>query len=390
MNDQTKKRVVYTVLTLVILGLVAVAAYLYLSTAEERAASDTGSVEGRIPKVPTEINALYGVVEKIALLKSGEEFAVTPEQNLFRLTDFPVVSPSLNKTEDKVMFYKKEGGDLLSSDFTGKTQAKISNITIVGLFEAVWSNTHDRAAALYLDEEGEIVRGFIHIGTSSITALPQNIRTPSWSPDGKSLAYLLPLEDRLSLVVTNSSGKNPKTVFSTPILDAQIKWITSDKIALQTAPSGLAPGYIFMYSRSANSLLRALGPENGLAGLWPASGTRLIAGLTDKDGRRPKISLYSAGGEKLAAPDLQTIPQKCSWASTDKFYCAVPQGLDSGSVWPDDYLRGEINTADKIFYGDIKNGTVKEVFGQATFDISYLLVAKNESFLFWVNRKDGT
>ena len=47
----------------------------------------------------------------------------------------------------------------------------------------------------------------MHIGTSSIAVLPQDIKSFSWSPDGKSLAYLTPKDGALNLVIADSAGR---------------------------------------------------------------------------------------------------------------------------------------------------------------------------------------
>ncbi len=313
---------------------------------------------------------------------------IPEEQKLVQLTDFPVISVSLNAKGDKVLFYKKDGGDLFSSDFRGKEKTEVSNITIIGLVNALWSNLRDRAAVFYLDDETP--KSFLHQGTSTITVLPPNVKSFSWSPDGKSIAYLLPKNNQLSLVTANSSNGNPRAVFSTPIRDSQISWVGTTTIAFQTAPSGLAEGYLFTYNITTGRFNRILGPFFGLMSLWSPDATKILVSSTKPDGTGLGLSVYSNTGDPLFSFARKTIPEKCVFINALKLLCGVPRLLSATSVLPDEYLRGEINTSDTLIEFDLKTQDVKEIMKEGNFDMSNLLLSKEGDYLFFVNRTDGT
>lgn len=383
MNLTLTKQIIYFSLALIALGIIGFLAFQYLfPAAEETAKPEEPSVTGRIP------------AEEITREIAGEELKEAArseitgqlEPDLVALADFPVVSLALNPAGDKILFYKKDGGGLFASDFSGKNQEKISNLTIVGLTEALWAKNGDRAAVFYLDKE--VLKGFIQIGTSSVAALPQDTKSFSWSLDGRSLAYLTQKDDRLNLVIADSSGRNPRAIYRTPILDAQISWITPDRFAFQTAPSGLAEGYIFTFSRSSGVLARILGPLFGLSSLWSPDGSQVLIATTDTSGRNLRLTLYNSSGAAVFTITPPTIPEKCFWVSVSQLYCAVPQSTSADTIWPDDYLRGELNTSDRIMLLDLKEKTVKEIFS-SDFDVSILLVSKTRDYLFFIDRKNG-
>lgn len=322
-------------------------------------------------------------------LKPGEGIEITPEQKLIRITDFPVVSPTLNKEGDKLLFYKKDGGGLFTSDFSGQAQEKISNLTILGLTQALWSPTKDRAAVFYLDQD--ILKSFLHIGTSSVAILPQDVKSFSWSPDGKSLSYAIIKDGKLNLITADSSGKNQKTTYSTPLLDAQTAWVSADKIAFQTAPSGLATGYIFTLSRSNDAFNKITGPFYGLTSLWSTDGGKLIISLTNNQGGDLKTAVGDSSGKLGLQLGIKTLPEKCAWASVNELYCAVPQTILAENIWPDDYLQGKINTQDFIFYLNPDKKEQRQILGaEQNFDINNLLVSKNKDYLFFIDRNTGS
>ena len=382
MDLNRTKRIIYISIGVVVLGTVVFLSVRYFLSQETRTQEEEQRITGRAPGLQPS-----GKVEELKEEPRELEIAGRPEQKLVRLIDFPAIGPSLNKEQNKILFYKKDGGGLYRSDLGGGNQEKISNLTIVGMVEAIWNSGGERVAVFYLD--GETKKSFLHIGTTSTAALPQDLAGFSWSPDGKSLAYLQRIDNRLNLVTADSSGRNAKTIYSTPALDVQVSWTTSDKLALQTAPSGLAEGFIFTYSRSANSFARLLGPFFGLTSSWSPDGSRVLVLTTNTAGQNLNLTVYDSSGKPQLVLTPPTLPEKCVWQSSKIIYCAVPRSSLSVSILPDEYLRGELNTSDRVLRLDLENKKTQEVFDQEDFDISNLIVTKNEGYLFFVNRKDG-
>lgn len=379
-NNITTKRLIYIISGIILLGILGYFLYSSIKTSQKKQPEEKG-VTGRFPgTLPPSAK------KEIPGQPSEKEISGAPEARLIRLTDFSVVSAALNKNESKILFYKKDGGDLFSSDFRGENREKISNLTIVGISDAIWSPSKDRAAVFYLDQETK--KGFLHIGTSSVAILPQDIISFSWSPDGKFLAYLTKKDTHTDLIVADSSGKNQKVVFSSPILEANIQWITTDKIALATAPSGLAEGFLFLYSRGIGSFNKVVA-ANGLTALWSPDGNKIITASTNAAGKDLHLVLQDASGKEIWTPAMQTFPEKCFWLSAKEFNCAAPRFISPRAVLPDEYLRGEISTTDRIIAADTEKKILREIFNEGNFDISNLLATKDQSYLFFVNRKDG-
>lgn len=388
MNLSEKKRTIFIALGVILLGIFGFLAYRYLLPDLIVRPQETpgGRAGGGVTQSP--------ISEGIGEGESGEggepsETPLPPQgQILTQLATFPVLGPRLNKEQNKVLFYKKEGGDLFSSDFAGQNQEKISNLTVVGLIEADRAPQGDRAALFYLD--GETKKAFLHIGTSTTGTLPENITSFSWAPDGASLAYTTRRAALLELAVANNSGRNQKTIFSTPLLDAQMQWVSPSRFSFQTAPSGLAEGFLFLYESARGSFTRVAGPLFGLMNLWSPDGERVLASHTDPGGDELQFAVRNALGAVLFTPPFQTLPEKCTWANASVFYCASPGFIPASTVLPDEYLRGEFNSIDRLFRVDLTSEDVREAPLEKSFDISELLLTKDESYLFFVNRTDGT
>ncbi len=386
---QRKKLIIYGAVGILILAGLGFLAYQFLlPAATERGGSQEESgVAGKLP------SPLGGRAPEPGTSPAGEEsveFEIpkTLEGKLFRLTDFPVIGASFNAKEDKILFYKKDGGDLLSSAPNGQPQEKISNLTIVGITEALWSPARDRAAVFYLD--GETLKGFLHIGTSSVATLPQDIKSFAWAPDGKTAVYLLTDGEGMKLVIVASSGKNNQAIAALPVFDGELSALPAGKFALETAPSGLADGFLFTFTRTT-PLTKIVGPLRGLMSRWSNDGTRVLVSLTDLAGKNPDLALYDSSGKLLSPLDgIRTIASKCIFADAKEIYCAVPKEIPFSALWPDDYLRGEINTSDRIVRIVPDKNEVVSVFEEGNFDVSELAVTKNKDWLMFVDRRDGT
>jgi len=317
--------------------------------------------------------------------------AANPAQRLTRLTDFSVISPSLDKSGDKILFYRKDGGDLYAADFDGKNQAKISNITIVGLMNAIWSPIRDRAAISYLDND--TIKSFLHIGTSSVAVLPTDITSIAWSPDGKSIAYARRNGDMLELIISDPGAKNPKTIFRTPILDAKISWPVPDRIVFATPASGVAEGYIFSYTRSSGLFEKIFGPAFGLQALFSAFEPRAVVSSTPRGGDRISsriLNPYDPERKDSREIPVATFSEKCAFAEKQELWCAVPRTLAGAVPLPDQYLSGQFNSSDRIVKIDLVKNSMEELFNENDFDVGNLVPAPEKNYLFFVSRRDGT
>lgn len=386
MSLSRTKRIIWILLGIVVLGALGYVAYRLMLPTSAVPEEEEQVITGRpLPSPAAPQTPPDGGGEGAIPLPDLPSIA---EERLVRLTDFPVVSPALNRDETRVLFYKKSGGDLFASDFTGKKLEKQTNLTVIGLIEAIWQRGGARAVVRYAD--GDAVKGFLQIGTSTIAMLPQDITGVAWSPDGAALAYTVPRDDRLDLVITDTSGKNPRSIFRTPLTDASLAWITSDLLIFATAPSGTSDGFFFAFSRRDGSFVKIVGPQRGLMGLWSPDGGSAVASGIPTGQREITLTLYSRSKKESSVISLATLAEKCVWLDAASVFCAVPKTIPAGTLLPDAYLRGEFNSSDRLVEISPDTGAVSPLFDEGDFDMANVLATKDKKRLFFVNRRDGT
>lgn len=387
--DQKKRIIYFSVVIIFLLVGVYFAWRFFIGGATQGTPTGQPPFNGNVPGFPTTPGSTVTPSASTGT-STSPVVALPPEaQKLLRLTDYSIIGPSLNKDETKILFYKKEGGGLYAIDFDAKNTDKLSPITIVGLLDAMWSPGRDRSAVTYLDQD--TLKSFLHIGTSSVAVLPPDTRSPTWSPDRKSLAYLITKDGMTNLIIAAASGKSPRTVFSTPLRDASITWVAPTKIAFLTAPSGRAQGFLFVYILGSASLNQIVGARFGLTALWSPDGSKILASFTNRGGNEAHLSLFDAGGKELQQLPLATLPEKCAWSPDSKdVYCAVPRRVPAGTTWPDDYLRGELAASDRVVNINPTTGDISPILDEGTLSLSNLFITKNNATLFFINRTDGT
>ncbi|MEK7172833.1 MAG: hypothetical protein AAB740_02560 [Patescibacteria group bacterium] len=374
---------------LIALGAIVIISLIYFFWPSTATPPPTGQINlpsyvGPAEVVPSGEEAEFEATQKVY----EEGIKTSLEDRLVQITNFPTISPSLDKNESKIIYYKKDGGDMMSSDLNGKNQEKISHITIIGLLNAIWSPVRDRAAVFYLDQD--ILKSFIQVGTSSISVLPQDIKDFSWAPDGRSALYTLRRGSLLDFSVSDSSGRNPKVIYSTPLYDSLASFITSDKIALQSAPSGLVEGSLFTFSRSNSLLSKVKSGVLGMTSLWSPDGSHFVMSRFDPTSRSSMLSVYNSAGGEVFITELAGTTYKCVWASNQEVACAIPRIVSFGNIWPDDYLKGGFRTKDQVVQINVVKKEIYGVFSEPVFDMSDLIITKNQEYLFWINRSDGT
>ncbi|MEI8223929.1 MAG: peptidoglycan-binding domain-containing protein [bacterium] len=209
------------------------------------------------------------------------------------------------------------------------------------------------------------------------------------SPDGTQLFYLKPsASGGVVGIITDSVGKNPKQVFSSPFTEWKPQWVNATTIALTTLASSEADGYMYFLNPTTGDFQKVIGPVRGLTTLVnPSASTVLMSSSANK---RFSLATYTVATGTTNPRDLSTLPAKCTWQNDTVVFCAVPQEISSGQ-YPDDWYQGLVTFNDSFWSIDItQNSTTNIVSPSQKFDARDLLVSPDGAYLYFINKIDGT
>jgi hypothetical protein len=110
------------------------------------------------------------------------------------------------------------------------------------------------------------------------------------------------------------------------------------------------------------------------------------------DGTTTAIHLRKLKDGTDANIGLAGLPEKCVWTSdSTAAYCGVPQYVPSGA-YPDSWYQGITHFTDAVWKIDATTDVTTKLStgSEGLIDATNLTLARNNSFLYFVNKTDGT
>src|SRR3989338_4768467 len=387
--EQRRKKIIIisSVIGLLILGGLA---YYYFYPGGDKTIND---LFGRLPGLPDR-RIIITPPPKPKPPKTKEE--LEREARLIQIVSKPIISPTLSKDGAKILYYAKAGGNLEAVGLDGKNEEKISNITILGLLEALWQNPDKGAAILTYIESGSGKRFISSTATSGVIFLPANVIAANWSYDGKEIAYFINQKESFNLTIADEKAQKPTVVYSTPIPDFNIFWTSKNKILLASRPSGAAPGILFYFDRTKKTFNKIFTESYGLTILPSPDAQNMLFAGTNSSGKNLKLYFSKIDGSDSQEIETQTLPEKCVFKKDgSSIFCAVPKNITLFGILPDDWYMGTGFFQDRFVQIDTANSqsgniSIKEVYTEKNFDAFNLFLSQDNQFLFFHDKNDET
>lgn len=285
-------------------------------------------------------------------------------------------------------------------------ERKFSSTIVPKVYEAYFGNKGEAVVMRYTKTDAGNIETFVGglpkelLGGDTTSNneikgvfLPQNTSDLSVSPDTAKIFYLFPAGDGVAGVIADALGDKKSQVFDSPFTEWLSFWPNEKIITLTTKPSSSVPGYMYAIDpnkKDQGGFSRVLGDINGLTTLGDPGGKLILYGDNGLS-----LSIYDTTTRTSKLLGVKTLPEKCAWNKTGTtIYCAVPSFIERG-LYPDDWYRGEVSFADKIWKIDIDSGNatflldpITIVGGEETDGIK-LALDEGENYLFFINKKDS-
>ncbi len=341
------------------------------STSSPRGAtsSDTSNIPDELPSAKKKVMRLYATPVAYGLLASS------------------------TASSSSVFFVDRGTGHIYNASKDGSLTEKISNTTILRVYESYFDVQAKNILLRYIKEGTDAVTTVIAPITSEIRAkfLSNNIDTLASSPKGDKIFYIEKTNDGTVGYISKIDGSAKKGVFESPLKEWVVSWPEENIVTLTTKASRLSPGFLYFLNLKTGNLVKILGPVYGLTT------------NTSKDGKKVLYSRSTSGKIEtrvltVAENALQdtlflTLPEKCVWSTLVKTsaYCAVPQTPPSNL--PDDWYKGLTKTADTIWHVDTVTNSVHKITNLyedagTQIDAVNLTLSPDEQSLYFINNTD--
>ena len=293
----------------------------------------------------------------------------------------------------RVSYIERESGNVYAFLSRARTLTRISNKTLPGVQEAVWTPDGSQAFVRFLEKVGadERVSTFALPSNGEGGYLLENNLAQVLVTGSSTLVTLLPFSNGSTASISSVVGTGVRTLFESSL--SAVRLSIGGGSTLATTKAGVkSPGYTFLVDTKSGSFTRVLGPLNGLSAQVSPSGRYILYSYLD----RGKVSLgvFDIVGRSAVRLPLATLAEKCAWSSDSlSIYCGVPTTIVG--AYPDDWYQGTTQSSDRLWRIEITNRVATQLIdpktaGGVDIDAIALTVDKAGDVLVFTNKRDKT
>jgi hypothetical protein len=309
-----------------------------------------------------------------------------------KVADKKPVVPTV-ETVPSLRYVEKVTGHIYQMYLDTKTVSKISNSTIPGIYEAIFDSKASSIIYRYLSGDNKTISSyFATLGADKGEFLPSNIIDLSLSPDKTQFFYLVKNSNGISGWVRSFYDNKKSQVFSSPYSEWLSQWVGASNVFLTTRASSSVNGSLFSLNTTNGTLKKILGGVRGLTTLSNKDG--LVVLYSSYNDSEPELNLLNTSSHFISNLNIGGLPEKCVWKDDNiTIYCAIPDTL--GSKQPDSWYQGLTSFDDTFVKINSLTGEVSSIadvdsLGNQYLDATHLFLNKENTALYFINKKDGT
>ena len=292
---------------------------------------------------------------------------------LERLSTSSVLGPALSPDGRKVVYLERTSGQLMASDFSGKTNTPYQTTVLTGSDTLIWER--DATTLLARQAYQGKLRWLYHRldGTAAIL-LAENISSPVFSPTGNKLAYLYfdPASQTGNISLANPDGSNFSPLIPTRQDSLIIDWLDSDHLLFSKK---VASEGIFILDTASPKLNRLIEENNTSSWLVSPDSNNIL--YQQQPALGGGLVVFTMTTKTKQVIGLNSQPEQCAWGiNSDKLFCAG--SLTDGVA--------------ALFVIDLKNKQIRQLSGsleQAGISIYKPFLTPTADYLIFINQLDN-
>lgn len=303
--------------------------------------------------------------------------------NVKILVSDPVSFSSLSQ-DGQVTYYNNNDCKFYSVSGNGQIKS-LSENKFCNLSNVVWSHNSSQAVMQYPDGSNVVY----NFDTGQKTILPKHWQDFSFSPNDQQIAFksIAVDEENRFLAIGNSNGSNLKIIESIGGVEGkfQINWSPNNQmIATFNESKDLDRSNIYFVGLNNENFKSMTVEGRGFSGVWSPQGNKIVYSVYNSDNYSPELWISSANSNNIGSGrqkiDLQTWSDKCSFASEDKLFCAVPQNMPYGAGLDRSVVDG---IYDNLYEIDLNTGAKKYISLPRDFRIDKIMAPSSGNYIMF-------
>ncbi len=310
--------------------------------------------------------------------------------NAKNISGAPTLGASMSGSS--VQYYNEIDGKFYRLDASGNIK-EISDKTFPNVNNVVWSPDNQKAVLEYPDG----TKSVYNFNTNKQTLLPSHWEDFSFSPDSTKISSksLGQDPDNRYLIVANEDGSKAKAIefIGENAKDVNVNWSPNNQVAA-TYSKGVDfdRKEVFFIGFNGENMKSMIVQGRGFESQWSTTGDKMLYSVynTATD-LKPKLWLAETEngniGSMTKGISLETWASKCTFATNDEVYCAVPKNLPTGAgLFPESADQ----TTDDLYKINLKTGTKNLIaIPKGDFTISQVLVTDKQDKLYFTDKQTG-
>lgn len=308
-----------------------------------------------------------GILEKFDENQPGSQTGISGSLDI--LSKRVVLSPTLSKDKNSIMYYDKGDGRAFEANPKDLSERVISEKNLPNLAETIWSPNKKEVVSVFYDNNGKRFK-YYNYQTQKVVDLGTTIKSLTFSPDGLHIAYLKSLGADSAIYVSAPDGSSPRKIIDTRLYDMEISWPSPEYISFKATAGGKDGIYLLSMTGELTKFLDASGQINIL---WSSDGTRLL--YSSKEDNGLTLSVKEVNSSEVSDLKVASSANKCTWGAGNSYIiCSIPKSGGSG---------------EEIYKIDFAGNRELIFSPQKTTYASQLILTGIEDYIMIVNSADG-
>ena len=306
-----------------------------------------------------------------------------------------VISPFFDQKNETITYYSAKDGTVWQINFDGTGKKQIESTKLEGLKNVVWSPDHQKVLTMF-EKEGKTSFYEYDYQSKKGTPLKSGLDTAVWDNMSAKIFYKYydAATQKRSINIANPDGSNWQKLTDVDFRNVSISEIPSTSVvSYWNYPDAAQESYLQTVGIIGGEPKIVFRGRYGGDYLWSPDGTQaLVSSLKSSGDKMTTLGLLAINGEYHDL-NIPTIVSKCVWSSDGKnIYYALPGGIPSNFIMPNDYQNDKFTTEDTFWKMEIATGKKERIIDIADilekYDSTSLFLSSNNSSLYFVNKID--